>query len=36
MNTGNPVGDDSEGVVAEQTIVHGPDHPSRLEIFVLR
>lgn len=34
MNTGNPIHDDAEGVVAEQTILHDPAHPSRLVLPV--
>ncbi len=30
MNTGNPIHEDAEGVVAEQTILHDPEHPSRI------
>lgn len=35
MNTGGPLGADAVPVVAEQTICHGPAHPSRLEIHTL-
>lgn len=35
LNTGNRVGHDASGVVAEQTVHHGPDHPSRLDVTVL-
>lgn len=30
MNTGNPIHEDAEGIVAEQTILHDPEHPSRI------
>ncbi len=30
MNTGNPIHEDADGVVATQTILHDPEHPSRL------
>ena len=36
MNTGNAVGEDAEGIVAEQTIFHDAAHPSRLEVHVLQ
>ncbi len=35
MNTGNAIGDDAEGIIAEQTIFHDGPHPSRLELYVL-
>jgi putative CocE/NonD family hydrolase len=35
MNTGNPLGSDAEPVVAEQTIFHDADRPSRLRLDVL-
>lgn len=35
MNTGNAIGEDAEGVIAEQTIFHEGQHPSRLELYVL-
>ncbi|MCZ7529102.1 MAG: CocE/NonD family hydrolase [Acidimicrobiia bacterium] len=30
MNTGNPIHEDAEGIIAEQTILHDPEHPSRV------
>ena len=30
MNTGNPVGEDAKGVVAEQQVYHSAEHPSCL------
>jgi uncharacterized protein len=35
MNTGNAMGEDAEGIVAEQTVFHDREHPSRLEVYVL-
>ena len=35
MNTGNALGADAEGVVAEQTVFHDVDCPSRLDLPVL-
>jgi putative CocE/NonD family hydrolase len=35
MNTGNAIGDDAEGIIAEQTIFHDARRPTRLELFVL-
>jgi putative CocE/NonD family hydrolase len=35
MNTGNAVGDDDAGVVADQTIYHGGEHASYLEAYCL-
>jgi uncharacterized protein len=35
MNTGNAIGDDAEGIIAEQTIFHDEQRPSRLEVYVL-
>lgn len=35
MNTGNAIGDDAEGIVAEQTVFHDRSYPSCLELYVL-
>jgi uncharacterized protein len=35
MNTGNAIGNDAEGIIAEQTIFHDQRHPSRLELYIL-
>jgi uncharacterized protein len=35
MNTGNAIGDDAEGIIAEQTIFHDERRASRLELYVL-
>ena len=35
MNTGNAIGDDANGIIAEQTIFHDQRRPSRLEFYVL-
>lgn len=35
MNTGNALGDDVAGIVAEQTVYHDAQRPSRLEFSVL-
>ncbi len=35
MNTGNALGTDERAVIAEQTIFHDPDRPTRLELSVL-
>ena len=35
MNTGNPFGEDSAGVVAEQTVLHDAQHPSHLMLAVM-
>jgi len=34
MNTGNAIGDDAEGIIAEQIFYDGP-HPSCLELYML-
>jgi predicted acyl esterase len=28
MNTGNPIGSDERGVIADQAVLHDADHPS--------
>ncbi len=35
MNTGAPIGSDAEGVPAEQTVFHTPEHRSALELTTL-
>ena len=35
MNTGGRVGYESEGIVANQTIYHDADHPSRVILPVI-
>lgn len=35
MNTGNPIGEDTLGVVAHQTIYHDATHPSHLLLHIL-
>ena len=35
MNTGNAIGDDLEGIVAEQVIFHDAQRASRLKLYVL-
>jgi putative CocE/NonD family hydrolase len=35
LNTGRPIRDDEEGVVARQTIYHDREHPSHLIVYVL-
>ena len=35
MNTGNPFGEDIEGVVAVQTIYHQPNYPSYIDLPVI-
>jgi hypothetical protein len=35
LNTGNPLGEDAEGVVAHQTVLHDVHHPSSLEVNVV-
>ena len=35
MNTGNPVGEDAKGVVAEQQVYHSAEHPSCLLLPML-
>jgi hypothetical protein len=35
MNTGHAIGEDAEGIIAEQTIFHDGPRPSRLELYVL-
>ena len=35
MNTGNPFGEDREGVVAVQTVFHGQGHQSHLKLPVI-
>jgi len=35
MNTGNPFGEDAEGVPAVQTIYHQPDYPSYIDLPVI-
>ena len=35
MNTGNAMGADAGGIIAEQTIFHDERRPSRLEFYVL-
>jgi len=35
MNTGNAIGDDAEGIIAEQTIFHDERRASRLELYIL-
>jgi predicted acyl esterase len=35
MNTGNPFGEDSEGVPAIQTIYHQADYPSYIDLPVI-
>ena len=35
MNTGNPVGEDAVGIIANQTIHHTPSHPSHVQLSVL-
>ncbi|MEZ5170819.1 MAG: CocE/NonD family hydrolase [Acidimicrobiia bacterium] len=34
MNTGKPIADDTEATVAEQTVLHDPEHPSRVVLPV--
>ena len=35
MNTGNPFGEDAQGVPAVQTIYHEPDYPSHIDLPVV-
>jgi putative CocE/NonD family hydrolase len=35
MNTGHAIGDDAQGIIAEQTIFHDGRRPSRLELCIL-
>jgi len=35
MNTGNPFGEDAEGVPATQTILHQPEYPSYIDMPVI-
>jgi len=35
MNTGHAIGEDAEGVIADQVVFHDLERLSRLEIFVL-
>jgi len=34
-NTGEPIGAETQRQIATQTIYHGPEHPSRLALFVV-
>ncbi|HAK52240.1 MAG TPA: hypothetical protein DCM54_10120 [Gammaproteobacteria bacterium] len=36
MNTGNPFGEDAEGVIAEQTLFHGSVHASYVKLPIIK
>jgi|MDTB01.3.fsa_nt_gb hypothetical protein len=36
MNTGNPFGEDAEGLIAEQTVFHDEGHASYVELPIMR
>ena len=35
MNTGNPIGEDAEGITALQTVYHQHDHASYIDMPVI-
>jgi hypothetical protein len=36
MNTGGPIGKETKGIVAEQTVYHDRERPSRVVIPVVK